>query len=190
MRSTFTGKINAGLIFTAVSILSKKFKVVNLPVCVDFDHVFDPSNPTRCIVRSNVENPTENLFYVTKPSQSILNQVEAKLIPNGKYYSFLPCKSVEAENSNTFANNLSVFVFFVSQEDETDEMVATVRSLYDSLGVVYSQQVCENNKACVDFIINGICVCRVESFWLHDTYVTVAEVISEPRFSHAVSLII
>ncbi|WPK29390.1 hypothetical protein [Escherichia phage vB_EcoM_EP57] len=69
-------------------------------------------------------------------------------------------------------------------------MVATVRSLYDSLGVVYSQQVCENNKACVDFIINGICVCRVESFWLHDTYVTVAEVISEPRFSHAVSLII
>lgn len=85
---------------------------------------------------------------------------------------------------------MSVFVFFVSHEDETDEMVATVRSLYDSLGVVYRQQVCENNKACVDFIINGICVCRVESFWLHDTYVTVAEVISEPKFSHAVSLII
>lgn len=190
MRSTFTGKINAGLIFTAVSILSKKFKVVNLPICVDFDHVFDPMNPTRCIVRSNIDNPTENLFYITSPSQSILNQVEARLIPNGKYYSFLPCKSVDIEDSATFANNLSVFAFFVSDEDETEEMVATVKSLYDSLGVAYSFQVCEDYKSCTDFIINGIVVCRVESYWLHDAYVTVAEVISEPKFSHAISLII
>lgn len=190
MRSTFTGKINTGTILAAAGIISKTFKVANLPECVDFDHVFNPMNPSRCIVRSNVENPSENLFYVTKPSQSILNQVEAKILGNGSYFSLLPCKSVEIEDSVTFANNLVLSMFIVSDEDKTEEMIVAIKHLYDTLGVAYSCKLCDDDKSCSDFYINGIRVCRVESYWKQDTYVTVANAITEPMFSHAMAIII
>ncbi|BDU12083.1 hypothetical protein [Escherichia phage phiWec179] len=190
MRSTYTGKINSGIILAAAGIISKTFKVANLPECVDFDHVFNPLNPSRCVVRSNVENPNENLFYVTSPSQSILNQVEAKIITEGSYFSLLPCKSVEIEDSITFANNLVLTMFMVSDKDCGDDMVLAVRNVYDTLGIAYSCKLCDDYKSCSDFYINGVRVCRVESYWVQDTYITVANVINEPMFSHALALII
>lgn len=190
MRTTFSGKINTSIILAASGIASKSFKPANLPVCVDFDHVFNPMNPARCIVRSNVENPSENLFYITSPTQSILNQVEAKILQEGKYFSLLPCKSVAIEDSLNFANNLVLSLFIVSDVDQSPTLVTAVRHIYDTLGISYQCKMCEEDKACQDFYVNGVNVCRVESFWVHDTFITVADVISEPVFSHAISLII
>jgi len=188
MRLASTGKINTSTVLTAVGLLGKQFTPANLPICVDFNHVFDPVNPSRCFARSNIENPSENLFYVTKSSQAILNQVEAKIIPHGKYFSLLPCKSTAIEDSVNYANNLMVTAFIVSEEDSTAALASVVKSVYDAMGVVYSTFMCEDKAHCVEFMINGITVCRVETILVDDSYVTIADVIAEPVFSIARTL--
>lgn len=189
MRLAFTGKISTSSILTAVGVLSKSFTVCNLPICVDFNHVFDPANPTRCIARSNIDNPKENLFYITKASQAVLNQVESGIILPGKYFSLLPCKSLAIEDGGNYANNLVVAAFIVSEQDSTATLSHVVKSVYDAMGVTYLISVCEDTPHCVEFIINGASVCRVETFLVNEVYVTVANVVSEPVFSHALSLI-
>lgn len=149
---------------------------------------FDINNPSRCIARSNIDNPSENLFYITKPSQAILNQWEAGLIKPGKYFALLPCKSLAIEDSLNYANNLVVTAFIVSEKEETAALANTVKSLYDALGVTYTTFVCEDIPHCVEFVVNGVTVCRVETTQDEDVFITVADVISEPVFSYAVSL--
>ncbi|ATI15788.1 histidyl tRNA synthetase [Escherichia phage vB_vPM_PD06] len=188
MRLAFNGKISTANILSAVGLLGKKFTPFSLPVCVDFDHVFDINNPSRCIARSNIDNPSENLFYITKPSQAILNQWEAGLIKPGKYFALLPCKSLAIEDSLNYANNLVVTAFIVSEKEETAALANTVKSLYDALGVTYTTFVCEDIPHCVEFVVNGVTVCRVETTQDEDVFITVADVISEPVFSYAVSL--
>lgn len=189
MRLASTGKINTTNVLTAIGLLSKHFVPANLPVCVDFDHVFDIASPSRCFARSNIENPNENLFYIVKPSQSILNQVESKIIPTGKYFSILPVKSIAIEDSVNYANNLVVTAFIVSEQDSTAELSNVVKSVYDAMGVTYATYVCEDIPHCVEFVINGVTVCRVETFLVKNYYVSVANVISEPVFSIARTLI-
>lgn len=189
MRLASTGKINTTNVLTAISILGKTFLPANLPICVDFDHVFDPANPTRCFARSNIENPTENLFYVTDASQSILNQVESGILLLGKYFAILPCKSVAIEDGVTYANNLVVTAFIVSEIDSTAELVSVVKSVYDAMGVAYKASTSEDSPQCVEFVVNGVTVCKVQTFVVNDQYVTVADVIAEPVFSIARTLI-
>lgn len=189
MRLASTGKVNTTNVLTAIGLLGKTFLPANLPICVDFDHVFDPANPTRCFARSNIENPSENLFYVTEVSQSILNQVEAGVILPGKYFSLLPCKSVAIEDGVTYANNLVVGAFIVSELDPTAELANVVKSVYDAMGVVYKVNLCEDSPHCVKFVVNGVKVCVVETFKVNDYYVTTADVISEPVFSIARTLV-
>lgn len=189
MRLASTGKINTTNVLTAVGFLSNHFVPANLPICVDFDHVFDPMNPSRCFARSNIENPSENLFYITKPSQTVLNQVESGVISLGKYFSILPCKSTAIEDSVNYANNLMVAAFIVSEQDTTAELANVVKSVYDAMGVAYKTSVCEDTPHCVKFVVNGITVCRVETFLVKDLYVSVADVIAEPVFSIARTLI-
>lgn len=188
MRLASTGKINTSNLMSAVAILSKQFVPANLPICVDFDHVFDLASPSRQFARSNIENPSENLFYVTKPSQAILNQVEAGIITHGKHFSLLPCKSIAIEDSVNYANNLVVAAFIVSEQEATAELANVVKSVYDAMGVAYTISLCEDTPHCVKFIVNGITVCRVETFLVKDSFVSVADVISEPVFSIARTL--
>ena len=189
MRLAFTGKINTANILFVVGLLQKHFTVFNLPVCVDFDHVFDPANPTRCIARSNIDNPKENLFYVTDAAQAVLNQMDADLLVPGKYFSLLPCKTLAIEDSVNYANNLVVAAFIVSENDSTSDMANVVKGVYDALGVNYLTHICEDTAHCVDFTINGIRVCRVKTKKVGEYFVTVANVLSEPVFGYATSLI-
>ncbi len=189
MRLASTGKINTTNVLTAVGLLSKHFVPANLPVCVDFDHVFDPTSPSRCFARSNIENPSENLFYIVKPSQAVLNQVRAGIILPGKYFSLLPCKSIAIEDSVNYANNLVVAAYIVSEQDPTAELANVVKSVYDAMGVAYKIAMCDDSAHCVKFVVNGITTCVVETFQVEDYHVTVADVISEPVFSIARTLI-
>ncbi len=188
MRLASTGKINTTNVLTAIGLLSKNFVPANLPVCVDFDHVFDIANPSRCFARSNIENPSENLFYIVKPSQAILNQVEAGIILPGKYFSILPVKSIAIEDGVNYANNLVVSAFIVSEQESTSELSAVVKSVYDAMGVKYTTLTSEESPHWVEFVVNGVTVCRVETFLVEDNYVTIGNVISEPVFSIASSL--
>lgn len=188
MRLASTGKINTSNILTAVGLISKNFVPANLPVCVDFDHVFDPTCPSRCFARSNIENPSENLFYIVKPSESILNQVEAGVILPGKYFSLLPCKSTAIENSINYANNLIVAAYIVSEQESMVELANVVKSVYDAMGVTYITSTPEDNPLRMDFVINGVTVSRVETFLVDNYYVSISNIISEPVFSIACSL--
>ena len=188
MRLASTGKINTTNVLTAVGLLSKHFVPANLPVCVDFDHVFDPTSPSRCFARSNIENPSENLFYIVKPSQAVLNQVRAGIILPGKYFSLLPCKSIAIEDSVNYANNLVVAAYIVSEQDPTAELANVVKSVYGAMGVAYTTFVCEDAPHCVEFVVNGVTVCKVETWLVNDYYISVSNVVSEPVFSVACSL--
>ncbi len=189
MRLASTGKINTTNVLTAITTLGKIFLPANLPICVDFDHVFDPATPTRCFARSNIENPTENLFYVTNSSQSILNQVESGILLLGKYFAILPCKSVAIEDSVTYANNFVVVAFIVSELDSTAELANVVQSIYDAMGISYKISTYEDDPQHIDFVVNGVTVCKVETFVVNNQYVTVADVIAEPVFSIARTLV-
>lgn len=190
MRLASSGKINTTTILLAVNVLNRQYSATSLPVCVDFDHVFDIANPARCAARSNVDNPSENLFYITKPSQTILNQVEANCILPGKYFAMLPCKSLAIEDSANYANNLVLTAFSVSVEDETADLVAAVQSVYDAMGLVYTVNQSEETPQYTDFVINGITVGQVETLQRGDKFISIATVVSEPVFSYAVSLLL
>ena len=189
MLLAFNGKINTNAIVKAIELLDKEYQPQNLPICVDFDHVFDPVSPSRCIARSNIDNPRENLFYITKPSQAIMNQYHSGLLLPGKYYSLIPCKSLAIEDSKNYNNNLYVEAYIVSAQEETVHLVKTVKSVYDALGVAYTCAICEDEAHCVVFTVNGITVSKVVAKAVNeDTYVTTATVLADPIFSYAVSL--
>lgn len=189
MLLAFNGKINTNAIVTALKILDKDFQTHNLPICVDFDHVFDPIFPTRCIARSNIDNPRENLFYVTKPYQAIKHQLDTGLLLPGKYYSIIPCKLNTIEDSKTFANNLYVEAYIVSEQDDTSLLTETIKSIYDALGITYTCSVCEDEVHCVAIAINGIVVSKVCSRQVSETtFLTTATVIADPIFSYAIAL--
>lgn len=189
MHLASTGKINTTNILVGVELLSKEFTATSLPVCVDFDHVFDINNPSRCIARSNIENPSENLFYIVNPMQSVLNQVEAGMISEGKYFSLLPCRSHELESSSSYSNNLVLCAFIISKNNPTADLANIVKTVYDAMGIKYMISVCEDIPNCVEFIVNGITVCRVETKYKEDKYVTTASVITEPVLSYTLSLV-
>ncbi|WNL63282.1 hypothetical protein [Citrobacter phage Tr1] len=189
MRLASSGKINTSTILTAISFIGRHFTPCSLPICVDFDHVFDFDNPSRCIARSNIDNPTENLFYITKTYQSVLNQVEAGVIAPGRYFALLPCKSLEIENSHTYANNLAVTAFIVSHNDETDDLISSVLSVYDLMGVTSTTRSCNDKANCTEFFVNGVPVGRVVTVEIGDLYASVATVLHEPVFSYATSLL-
>lgn len=189
MLLAFTGKINTNAIVTAIDTLRHDYQSQNLPICVDFDHVFDPNAPRPCIARSNIDNPREHLFYVTNPSQAILNQVESRIILNGKYFSLIPCKSIAIEDSKNYANNLMLEAYIISDKEESATIVNTIKTIYDSLGVVYTCVAPEKNPESVEFIVNGIVVSKV---YIHkvgeSTVLTTATVIGDPIFSYALTL--
>lgn len=188
MPLAFNGKINTDTVLTAVQILSKHFQSYNLPICVDFDHVFDQTAPTKCIARSNIDNPKENLFYITKPSQAVLNQVRSGLLNEGKYFSLLPCKSLAFEDTTHYSSSLVVTAYIISQEDPIVALANEVKHVYNAMNVVYTIFTCEDMTHCVEFIVNGITVCRIECCEVDDKYIAVATVIVEPTFSYAVGL--
>lgn len=188
MNMAFTGKVNTNNILQTVNILAKDYTPFNLPICVDFDQVFDITSPARCISRNNIDNPSENLFYVTKPIQAVINQVKTKLVADGKYFSLLPCQSTQIEDTMHYANNLVVSAFIVSDTEEIHALCKTVKAIYDSLQTTYCVHVCEDAPHCVSFFINGICVCRVEAVDVLEKKVTVASIMSEPMFSKVVSI--
>lgn len=190
MRLASSGKINTLNILTATSLLNGEFAPANLPICVDFDHVFDLTNPSRCFARSNIDNPTENLFYITRSSQPVLNQVEAGIILPGKYFAILPCKSTAIEDTVNYGNNLVVTAFIVSDKDCTEELTETIKSIYDRMGVAYNVLTNPDKPRYAEFMVHGVIVCGVETFVVGDNYVSVANVISEPIFSQAVAMTI
>ncbi len=190
MRLASTGKINTTNVLTAVGLLNKQFIPANLPICVDFDHVFDIANPSRCFARSNIDNPTENLFYVTRSSQAVLNQVESGIILPGKYFSLLPCKYTAIEDSVNYANNLVVTAFIVSEENSTKALAEAVQNVYDNMNVTYNILAHDDNPNYIEFVVHGVVVCGVETFTVGDKYVSVANVVSEPVFSQAVLMTI
>lgn len=189
MRLASSGKINTTTILLAVNVLSRQYSATSLPVCVDFDHVFDIANPTRCAARSNVDNPSENLFYITKPSQTILNQVEANCFLPGKYFALMPCKSLAIEDSANYANNLVLTAFIISEQNESADLVAVVKSVYDAMGLIYTMREDEDTPHLTEFLINGISVCQVETVEREGKFISMATVVSEPVFSYAVSLL-
>ena len=188
MPLAFNGKINTDSILKAVAILQNNFKTYNLPICVDFDHVFDQNSPTKCIARSNIDNPKENLFYVTNPSQAVINQVRSGLLTSGKYFSLLPCRSLSLEDTTHYSNSLIVAAYVVAETDPITELAREVKSLYNAMGISYTIFTCEDMTHCMEFIVNGIVVCRVECYAVNEKYIAVATVIVEPTFSYAVGM--
>lgn len=69
-----SGYIDPNNIAVALSVITKDYRPLILPICVDFDSVYDRRCSSRFVPRSNVDNSVENTFYITQIKQSLVNQ--------------------------------------------------------------------------------------------------------------------
>lgn len=184
MKLAASGKIDTASIASALAFLNKDFKTTSLPICVDFDHVFDVETPMRCFARSNIEDLMEGLFYITEPSQAILNQIEMGFFGNGRFMTLLPCKSWAIEDSTHYANNLFLTIFTIGLEDKSF-MRSRIEKIYAGLGMPFIVETLHGN---VVFKVKGITVCVISTIMVGDVPVTLADVIVEPLLSYVRTL--
>lgn len=184
-----SGFINPANIAVALTNITKHYSPLTLPICVDFDSVYDVECASRFVPRSNVDNSVENTFYVTKIEQALINQQKLGNLPEkGSFYAILPCLSLILENRNNYSNNLVLEIVSIG-EHRLPQMISEIKTIYVKLGIETKDInfiVPDEDVSKVEIWINLTCVGTLSTFELPDgNTVTRATVIKEPIFSQS-----
>lgn len=181
-----TGYINPHNLATAIMVVSKKYKALPLPICVDFDSAYDKNNPTKFVSRSNLDNVVEDTFYITKLEQAILNQQKLNNLPdNGLFYAVVPIFSSKLENTTNFFSNMTLEIISID-ESKLQEMITDIKTVFVELGLSSRHFEFHVTETGVDIEINNILVGTISTFTLpNDKVVIRATVIMEPIFSYS-----
>lgn len=188
MLLNFTGIVNTKLLLEVIDKIEGEYEPYNLPMCVDFNHVYDEKFPALCSTRSNADNANEITFYITSASQAVYNQADAGLIKRGSYFSLVPVKSLTVENNFNYSVSLALEIFTYGKESFA-VMLSKIKQIYTELGVPYQLEG-DPEKGCLEFTVNGIMVGKINSKKLvNGDFLTTATVLHEPVFSSAKALI-
>lgn len=184
-----SGYVNPANIAGALSYVTNHYKPLTLPICVDFDSVYDAECASRFVPRSNVDNSVENTFYVTKIQQAVANQQKLGFLPSkGSFYALLPCLSLILENRNNYSNNLVLELITIG-EHNLHQMISELKVIYLKLGLDRKDiDFISVDETRVDVLINLIPVGSISTFQLpNGEIVTRATVVKEPIFSQSLT---
>ncbi len=187
-----SGYVSSEILTKAILQASKDRKPLSLPMCVDFDSVYQSHISHLYVRRNNVDNVTENTFYVTTPKQAIINQSKMDLLPkSGDYFSILPCRSLDVEGMTCYSTEMCVELIDIGH-NTMSKVVTEIKSFLVSLGIarkhidfVISEKEGEGVEVWVNLIKVGNVICFDTP---NGRTVTVGTLAKEPLLSYAVEV--
>ncbi len=187
-----SGYVSSEILTKAILRANKDRSPMSLPMCVDFDSVYEKHISSLYVRRNNVDNVTENTFYVTTPKQALINQSKLDRLPKeGSYFSILPGRNLDVEGMTCYSTELCVELIDIGH-NAMPQIVSEIKSFILSLGVP---------RKCLDFVIaekegEGVEVwinlIKVGNVICFDTpngiTITVGTLAKEPLLSYAVEV--
>ena len=187
-----SGYVSSEILTKAIVQASKNRSPITLPMCVDFDSVYQKHISHLYVRRNNVDNVTENTFYVTTHKQALINQSKMNRLPKtGSYFSILPGRNLDVEGMTCYSTEVSVELIDIGH-NTLPQIVSEVKAFILSLGVASKHLdfvISEKEGEGVEVWVNLIKVGNVICFDTPNGFtITVGTLAREPLLSYAVEV--